>query len=184
MPQLKAMIKEVWNSLKNDDFSVRAVRVSDKEAIVAHLMALGDKGIASRFGFPASEYQVIQYTDKIDFDNDILVGLFKDEEMLGFAHGATCVNESEEVTELGISISPELHGQGWGSKLTDEIIKKASAHGSRKLIFFTSVKNHAIRKIVEKHHATTTTDCGDLTAVVPLEWKRSKIRRMFSRLKN
>lgn len=181
MPQLKAIIKEVWGALKHDDFDVRAVHADDKDLIIAHLLGLGDKGLASRFGFPATEHQVTEYTNKIDFNDDILVGLFKDGAMLGFAHGATCVNEEEEVTELGISISPELHGQGWGSKLTDEVIKKASAHGSRKLIFFTSVRNHAIRKIVEKHHATTTTDCGDLTAVVPLEWKRSRLRRLFRR---
>lgn len=142
----------------------------DRPLVWRHLQRLTARDSVLRFGHAVSDGQLQRYVQTINLNKDVAVGLFDDENLVGFSHGATYQEQGWPVTELGLSVERHLQGAGWGTLLLQESIERAAALGSTKFIVHTLTSNHAIRRMIKKHGGLEHVHAnGELTAEFGLE---------------
>jgi RimJ/RimL family protein N-acetyltransferase len=159
-------------------YQIRSVRPSERPKVLAHTLSLSTDDRHLRFGVGLNDDAISDYINRIDFNKDLVMGVFNiDQKLLGVAHGATYSQDGKIVTELGISIEATLQGQGFGSKLIDEILLRAKLMGSTQLIVQTLTHNTALRAILKKKGGTGTAEGTEFTARFNLTPLKPSARR-------
>jgi GNAT superfamily N-acetyltransferase len=93
-----------------------------RTAITKHLSALDAASRAFRFGTPVCDESIAKYVASINFECDIVEGVWDDEILVGVAHLAVYAEDGRAVGELGISVLPEARHQQLGQRLLARVL--------------------------------------------------------------
>lgn len=103
---------------------------SMRNAILDHLGTLSRDDLYDRFTMNPTQGMLESYVQRIDFVNDICLGIFeRDLYLSSMIH--LCVYG--EIAELGASVAPEYQGQGRGVSLFYRAFERAIAAGIREI---------------------------------------------------
>jgi len=130
---------------------IRSLGARQRERILEHLIALGERDRYLRFGYPATDAQIAKYVDTIDFDRDEVFGIFNRKleliAMAHLAHSLSLANAGIGASEFGVSVLPKARGRGFGQRLFEHAVLHARNRGVRTLFIHALSENVAMLKI-------------------------------------
>jgi GNAT superfamily N-acetyltransferase len=152
---------------------IRSLAESHRPRMLAHLLALDDRDRYLRFGFPASDEQVAQYVERVDFVRDEVFGIFNRRlELLAVAHVAflpvAADASSAPAVEFGVSVLPRARGRGWGQRLFDRAVLHARNRGVGEMVIHALSENTAMLRIARKAGANVLREGGEAEARLQL----------------
>lgn len=150
--------------------AVRRLRPRNRARVLEHLLALDEADRALRFGRVVGDEQIGAYVEHLDFDRDLLFGIFNRRlRLVAFAHLAFALAEdTDPVAEFGVSVLPRWRGRGLGARLFDHAVMHARNHGARTLLLHVAAENAAMLAIVRRAGAAEHADGAEVTAELPL----------------
>lgn len=151
--------------------AVRGLRPRNRARVREHLLALDDADRALRFGRVVGDEQIGAYVDHLDFDRDLLFGIFNRKlRLVALAHVAFAptADGAEPVAEFGVSVLARWRGRGLGARLFDHAVMHARNRGARTLLLHIAAENAAMLAIVRRAGAAEVLDGRDVTAELPL----------------
>lgn len=150
---------------------VRKLSARHRQRIVDHLTALDERDRYLRFGFVASDEQVRQYAERINFERDEAFGVFDRRlSIAAMAHLAFLdpVDGQPLSAEFGVSVSERLRGKGIGTRLFEHAMVHARNRGVDTLLIHALSENTPMLKIARHAGARVERSGGDSDAWVKL----------------
>jgi GNAT superfamily N-acetyltransferase len=150
---------------------IRSLAAHDRPAIQAHLLALDDADRYLRFGRVATNPQIENYVQQMDFALDDVYGVYNRKlELIALAHLAHLrePDAGPRLAEFGVSVSAGARGRGVGRQLFDLAVLRARNRGVDTLVTHALAGNAAMLHIVRAAGATIETDGRDATALLRL----------------
>ena len=130
-----------------------------------HFLALGVEDRRLRFGVALPDQGVRDYVSSIDFDRDVVFGVFDDElHLSGVGHLA----RGEGFAELGVSVLPEYRGKGLGAALLSRAHMHARNWGVHALFMHCLTENSAIMHLARKQGMDIVAQTGEANAWLTL----------------
>ena len=131
---------------------MRSLTSRHRDRLREHLLALDEHDRYLRFGFSATDSQIVHYTDTLDFDRDEVFGIFNRRlELIAMAHLAYApapqIKGQAAMAEFGVSVSKHARGRGLGARLFDHAILHARNRHISKLFIYALSENSAMLKI-------------------------------------
>ncbi len=110
---------------------VRILSPKHRPRISAHLKSLAPQDRYLRFGYPATDEQIENYVNKLNFARDDIYGVFNRRlEIVSMAHLAFSVDpEWATCAEFGVSVDLRMRGKGLGARLFDRAVMRARNEG-------------------------------------------------------
>ncbi len=106
---------------------IRPLGAEHRDALRQHLLALDAADRYLRFGYAASDSRIGAYVDGIDFERDVLYGVFNRRlQLIAAAHLALPGDGS---AEFGVSVLPCGRGKGIGTRLFERAAVHARNRG-------------------------------------------------------
>ncbi|MBE0549300.1 MAG: GNAT family N-acetyltransferase [Rubrivivax sp.] len=139
--------------------------------ILAHLLALNEPDRLLRFGQAATDEQIQHYVKHIDFERDLVFGVFNRRlQLVAMAHlaFAPSIDQPARAAEFGVSVLERARGRGHGAQLFDHAVTHARNRGARNLLIYIARENSAMMGIVRRAGASLQFDGADVTAELPL----------------
>ncbi|MDB5796550.1 MAG: Histone acetyltransferase HPA2-like acetyltransferase [Paucimonas sp.] len=113
---------------KRSPVLVKALSERHRRRLLRHFLALGPDDRLLRFGSPLTDELVERYVAGLDFQRDVIFGVFDSAfRLVGVAHLAFAPREArpwygqatvkEQVGEFGVSVAASARGRGIGSRL-------------------------------------------------------------------
>jgi len=138
---------------------IRSLAPRHRPRITAHLLQLDERDRYLRFGYPASDEQIVKYIETLDFERDELFGIFNRRlDLIAMAHLAyTPVGEHERpdtTAEFGVSVLAKVRGRGYGARLFEHAMLHARNRGVDTLVIHALSENTAMLKIARGAGAT------------------------------
>ena len=145
---------------------VRSLSDRHRARILMHLLALTETDRYLRFGYAASDAQLAQYADTIDFSRDEVYGVFNRRlELVAAAHLALLPTSGAGIeAELGLSVLPRARGRGMGRRLFDRAVLHARNRRIDTLVIHTLSENAAMLHIVTSAGATIAREGSEALA--------------------
>ncbi len=129
---------------------IRALGVEHRASLLRHLLALVPEDRYLRFGHAASDRQLRDYVQHIDFVRDELFGVFDRElELVAAAHLALAGAPGGEA-EFGVSVRPDGRGRGLGTRLFERAATIARNRGLQILRLQCLSRNRAMIGIARR----------------------------------
>lgn len=149
---------------------IRHLEDEDRQAVLAHLRELDRDDRYFRFGYHASDAQIGQYVEELDFERDEIFGIFDRKlQLLAMAHlAAAPQNQSQACAEFGVSVRKRARGRGYGALLFDRAVLHARNVGVRLLFIHALSENRAMLNIARKAGARVDRDGGESEAYLKL----------------
>ena len=151
---------------------IRPLAARHRDRILAHLMALPARDRYLRFGFAASDEQIAQYVERLDFERDEVLGIFNRRlRLLALAHLAYLEPEpgrTEARAEFGVSVAANARGRGYGSRLFDLAVLHARNRGVRTLVIHALSENTPMLKIAHNAGAQVVREGSEAQAALKL----------------
>lgn len=152
---------------------IRSLAERHRERIVAHLVALPPRDRYLRFGHAASDEQIAQYVDSIEFARDEVFGIFNRRlELVAMAHlayeRAPQLDSHPAMVEFGVSVLPQARGRGYGARLFDHAVMHARNRGTETLFIHALSENTAMLKIARNAGAKVVRDGSESEAWLKL----------------
>ena len=124
---------------------IRKLSVRHRERIARHLLALDERDRYLRFGYAATDEQIRNYVKGLDFERDVLFGIYNWRfELVAMAHLAHSVDRSlTACAEFGVSVLKSARGHGYGNKLFARAVIHARNEGV-KLMFIHALSENKI----------------------------------------
>ncbi len=137
---------------------IREIGARNREQIARHLLGLDEHDRYLRFGFGASDQQIQQYVDKLDFERDRLFGIFNRKlELIALAHLAYPSDMvAAGFAEFGVSVAQHARGRGYGSRLFERAAIHAVNDDISTLYIHALSENAAMLRIARKAGAKLT----------------------------
>jgi len=112
---------------------IRSLGMNHRGRIAQHLKALNPHDRYFRFGFAASDDQIQQYVDRLDFDRDEIFGIYNRHlKLIAMAHLAYSNSVHRDASaEFGVSVLEHVRGRGYGARLFDRALMHARHAGVR-----------------------------------------------------
>ena len=141
----------------------RSLGARHRDRIVAHLVGLDEADRHLRFGYPATDAQIIRYVDTLDFARDEVFGIFNRRlELIALAHlafgdapGSASPGPAQgQTAEFGVSVVRKARGRGFGSRLFEHAVLHARNRGVQTLLIHALSENAAMLKIARNAGAT------------------------------
>ena len=128
---------------------IRSIGRSHAASIQAHLLTLTPHDRYLRFGYAANDEQIRRYVDQIDFERDVLFGIFNRRlHLIAMAHLAFSVDpQLRTCAEFGVSVAKASRGKGYGSRLFERAVTHARNEGVSQLFIHALSENTAMLKI-------------------------------------
>ena len=149
---------------------IRELLPRHRDRIKAHLLKLdaGDRYL--RFGYAAHDEQVVRYADSLDFERDIVFGIFNRRlELVAMSHLAfTDLQHHRNCAEFGVSVLKASRGQGLGARLFDRAVQHARTRGVDMLFIHALSENTAMLRIARKAGARVERDGSESEAYLQL----------------
>ena len=149
---------------------IRVLGPAHRERIRHHLLALDGSDRYLRFGYTASDKQIGEYVDKLDFERDEVFGIFNRRlELIALAHLAYGdVSANARTAEFGVSVVPRVRGRGYGARLFARATVHARNAGIGQLVIQALSQNAAMLRIARKAGATVHRDGPEAEALLNL----------------
>jgi RimJ/RimL family protein N-acetyltransferase len=128
---------------------IRSLDRGHRDQILTHLQALEQADRYLRFGYAATDEQIRRYVDQINFDRDVLFGIFNRRlHLIAMAHLAFSVDpQLRTCAEFGVSVARASRGKGYGSRLFERAAIHARNEGVSQLFIHALSENTAMLKI-------------------------------------
>lgn len=147
-------------------YGLFALRESDREAFVLHLVSLDAEGRRRRFGAALSDSAVNRIARAIELDSWSL-GLFIWGELKGCAQvlGA----DGSRHKELAISLSSDVRGRGWGRLMVNQVLSHAQVRGTEAVEIQYLTENEAMHRLARAYPGTSSSSAGERSKTVLLQ---------------
>ena len=139
---------------------IRSLGAQHRARIAEHLMRLSERDRYLRFGYPATDEQVLRYVELLDFERDEVLGIFNRKlELIAVAHVAfSAEQDCSNCAEFGVSVVGATRGRGYGARLFDRAILLARHRGVNMMFIHALTENTAMLKIARNAGATVRCD--------------------------
>ena len=131
---------------------IREIGARYRARIGRHLLALDEHDRYLRFGYAASDEQIRQYVDGLNFERDQVFGIFNRRlQLIAMAHLAYPGDLAQAgFAEFGVSVAKHARGRGYGRLLFERAAIHAVNHGVDTLYIHALSENTAMLKIARK----------------------------------
>lgn len=148
---------------------IRSLGPRHHDRIAAHLISLDDADRYLRFGYPATDAQIMKYVDMLDFQQDEVFGIFNRRlELIALAHLAHAASGPTGVpgtmSEFGVSVLRKARGRGFGARLFEHAVLHARNRSVQTLFIHALSENTAMLKIARNAGATVERDGSETEA--------------------
>lgn len=149
---------------------IRRLNARHRERIAGHLLALDQQDRYLRFGYAANDAQIRAYVDKLDFERDVVFGIYNWRlRLVAMAHLAHSVDRSYDAcAEFGVSVLPTARGHGYGGKLFARAMLHARNSGVQLMFIHALSENKIMLSIARKAGATVEYDGSEAQAYLRL----------------
>ena len=131
---------------------IRSLAERHHPRMVAHLLALEESDRYLRFGYHATDEQVRNYVEYIDFELDEVFGIFnRRHDLIALAHLAcepATANASNRSAEFGVSVASYARGRGYGARLFEHAVLRGRERGVETLVIHALSENAGMLAIV------------------------------------
>jgi RimJ/RimL family protein N-acetyltransferase len=147
---------------------VQRLAGSEAGQVLRHLQALSPEDRTLRFGAAANDAALERYVDSIDFTRDTVFGLFEPEAaLLGVAHLA--LGRDGAAAELGLSVTQQRRGAGYGYALLSISASHAGRLGLRRLYLHCLAENSVMIHLARKAGMTVVREHAEAGAHLALQ---------------
>ena len=118
-----------------------------------HLLALSERDRLLRFGLLATDEQIRSYVDRMDFERDLVFGIFDRRlRLLAMAHLAfePAGDQPRTTVEFGVSVAERARGRSYGGRLFDHAVTHARNRGASTMLIHIARDNSAMLGIVRR----------------------------------
>ncbi len=148
---------------------IRPLGKRHRRRIGQHLLALGERDRYLRFGYPASDEQILKYVNGLDFGRDEVLGIFNRRlELIAVAHLAYApapqIKGRPAMAEFGVSVVPTARGRGFGARLFERAALHARNRGIDTLFIHALSENAPMLAIARKAGAKVERDGSESEA--------------------
>jgi RimJ/RimL family protein N-acetyltransferase len=149
---------------------IRSLGPHHRPRIEAHLLALDEHDRYLRFGYPATDEQIVAYVRAIDFERDEVFGIFNRKlALVALAHLAFAPPETpSNEAEFGVSVAAYARGRGWGARLFELAMLHARNRHVDTLIIYALSENTAMLRVARRFGAKLAVEGPDATARLKL----------------
>lgn len=169
MNQLKALTQSLWRRWTRW-IPIRILSEKHRPKMIAHLQGLGAQDRYLRFGYPATDEQIENYVNHLNFERDDIYGVFNRRlDILAMAHLAFSVDpEWSTCAEFGVSVDVRLRGRGLGARLFERAVIHARNQGVALMFIHALSENTPMLKIAKKAGARVERDGSESDAYLSL----------------
>ena len=162
MPVAASALKWTW-------VPIRSLGPRHHDRIAAHLTSLDESDRYLRFGYPATDAQIMKYVDMLDFEQDEVFGIFNRRlELIALAHLAHATSgaggKPGTMSEFGVSVLRKARGRGFGGRLFEHAVLHARNRGVQTLFIHALSENTAMLKIARNAGAEVERDGSESEA--------------------
>ena len=143
----------------------REVQRLERAKYADHLRQLGAQDRRLRFGLAIADSAIDDYVARVDFDRDVLFGVFDDRLQLA---GAAHLARSDDQAELGVSVLPAHRGRGVGSALLARAHVHARNWGIGALFMHCLTENGAMLHLARQQGMRIVAEGGEADAHLAL----------------
>ena len=150
---------------------VRELHAGYRQEILDHLLQLNEEDRRLRFGTQTPDEVIAHYVEGLDFNKDVLFGVFDlDLKLIGMAHLAYLpeIKGQARAAEFGVSVLPEGRAQGLGTAL----LQRSAVHSRNTRIETLYVhclsNNKAMMHLAQKAGMRVQYAYGDADAYLTL----------------
>lgn len=137
----------------------------DREALVAHFIALDAEDRRLRFGTHASDEVIRAYVARLDFARDRLFAVHDERlRIVAVVHVAM----GEGSAELGLSVHSRWRGRGVGATLFERAMLHLRNRGVKKVYVYCLAENEAMKHLARKNNMRLAFDGGESDAHLEL----------------
>lgn len=132
-----------------------------------HLLALNERDRRLRFGMLATDPQILAYVGQIDFERDLVFGIFdRHLRLRAMAHLAfePAGDRPATVVEFGVSVSERARGRGYGGRLFEHAVTHARNRGAQTMMIHIERDNAPMLGIVRRADAEVEFDGSEAVA--------------------
>ena len=150
---------------------VRELHAGYREEILNHLLLLNDEDRRLRFGTQTPDEVIRHYVKGLDFNRDVIFGVFDlDLKLVGMAHLAYLPESIGEAraAEFGVSVLPEGRSQGLGTALLQRSAVHSRNTSIETLYVHCLANNKAMMHLAQKAGMTVEYAYGDADACLKL----------------
>jgi len=150
---------------------VRKLHAAYKQEILNHLLKLNDEDRRLRFGTQTPDEVIRHYVEGLDFDRDVIFGVFDlDLKLIGMAHLAYLPEHKGQAraAEFGVSVLPEGRSQGLGTALLQRSAVHSRNTSIETLYVHCLANNKAMMHLAQKAGMTVEYAYGDADACLKL----------------
>lgn len=151
--------------------AIRNLGPQHRGRILSHLLALNGQDRLLRFGQVATDENIRNYVEHLDFERDLVFGVFSRRlQLLAMAHLAfePSTNPQAAAVEFGVSVLARARGRGYGAQLFDHAVTHARNRGAKNMLVYIARDNSAMLAIVRRSGASMRFDGAEVTAQLPL----------------
>ena len=169
MTEFSALTQSLWRRWMQW-VPVRILSPKHRPRISEHLKSLAPQDRYLRFGYSATDEQIENYVNQLNFARDDIYGVFNRRlEIVAMAHLAFSVDpEWATCAEFGVSVDLKMRGKGLGARLFDRAVVHARNQGVGLLFIHALSENTAMLKIARKSGAKVVRDGSESDAYLSL----------------
>lgn len=166
-----------WFGDERPAIPVKELRERDRRRMLKHFIALERHDRLLRFGAPVNDEQVARYVGSIDFDRDLVFGVYNRVfKLVAVGHLAFSerdadkhkATEKDQVAEFGVSVSKSARGLGVGSKLFERANIACRNNDVDTLYMHCLSSNATMMHIAKKAGMEIQRDYGEADAYLKL----------------
>ena len=149
---------------------IRILSAKHRPKIIAHLQSLGPQDRYLRFGYSATNEQIENYVNKLNYERDDIYGVFNRRlEIVAMAHLAFSVDPKwATCAEFGVSVDARMRGRGLGGRLFNRAVVHARNQGVALMFIHALSENTPMLKIARKAGARVERDGSESDAYLSL----------------
>ena len=149
---------------------IRSIGPRHGERIGKHLLALDAQDRYLRFGYAASDEQVLRYVAGLNFERDDIFGIYNRKlELIAMAHLALSIDpDLKSCAEFGVSVLKHARGRGYGARLFDRAVIHSRNEGVSMMFIHALSENTAMLNIARKAGAVIERDGSESEAYLKL----------------
>ena len=145
------------------------LEAAHRSEVARHLLSLDGDSRTMRFGVPAHDATVARYVASIDFERDIVEGVWDGDRLAGVAHLAVYVEGARPVGELGISISADDRHQYLGQRLLDRALLQARLLRLKRVYVQYITRNRPMARLAGTFTDAIDVNGTDVCATIELD---------------
>ena len=140
-----------------------------RTAVARHLTSLDRDSRALRFGTAMCDEAVNRYAGTIDFEHDVVEGVWDNLRLVGVAHLAIYVEGGLAVGELGISVSRDARNRHLGKRLLARVLLHARLLRLTRIHVRFLTHNRPMAKLARAFTNIVEMDQGEARAMIDME---------------